>query len=265
MKNNSISKYNLVSQASTKIGVDKLKELVITLESVINSKLKTLNGLIFRKGGRGLIGYLLKIIRGVRPRTSKSVVRQVCHFCFRCNSIAKHSGLKGLVIYLKACQVLLQQSVAKYRVLDLSELKVRPARNRAGVPLIIPAGVRILISRDKDIPSIKLWMTLFGLYRVLDFKGTLSLKTITDSGSDLSSFLPEWENFIRNSFKPNLLKLVQFSKLSDPSFFPILKSGPTSGPIDLGHNGPTGGGIDKDEVRSYTNSSTKSLILAARL
>jgi hypothetical protein len=59
-------------------------------------------------------------------------------------------------------------------VLDLSELKVRPARNRAGVPLIIPAGIRVKISRDRDIPSIKLWMTLLGLYRILEFKGKFS-------------------------------------------------------------------------------------------
>jgi hypothetical protein len=80
----------------------------------------------------------------------------VAGFCFRCSRIASHSGLKGLTLYLKACQVLLQQVVGKNRVKDLSELKVRPARNRAGVPLIIPAGVRVLISRNRDIKLIKL-------------------------------------------------------------------------------------------------------------
>jgi hypothetical protein len=147
---------------------------MLTLEKVINAKLKTINGLVFRNKGRGLITTLLCICRGVRPRSSKSVVKQVSGFSFRCYRIASHSGLKGLVLYLKACQVLLQQVVGGYRVLDLSELKVRPARNRAGVPLIIPAGVRVLISRDRDIPSIKLWMTLLGLYRILEFKGSFS-------------------------------------------------------------------------------------------
>lgn len=77
-------------------------------------------------------------------------------FCFRCNRLASHSGLPGLVIYLKACQVMLQQVVGGYRVIDLAELKVRPARNRAGLPLIIPAGARVRISRDRDIRLIKL-------------------------------------------------------------------------------------------------------------
>lgn len=135
---------------------DSLQERIKTLEHVIASKIKTINGLIFRKEGRGLIGILLKYIRGVRPRSSKSVVRQVAGFVFYISRMARHSGLKGVVIYLKACQVLLQQSVGGYRVLDISELKVRPSRNRRGIPLIIPAGVRAKISRDRDIPSIKL-------------------------------------------------------------------------------------------------------------
>lgn len=80
----------------------------------------------------------------------------MAHFAFLCYRIASHSGLKGLVIYLKACQVLLQQVVGGFRVLDLGELKVRPARNRAGVPLAIPAGVRVRISRDRDVQTIRL-------------------------------------------------------------------------------------------------------------
>lgn len=191
MNNLNNHKYNLAAQPKVSKLRNDLKARINTIEKVINAKLKTINGLIFRNKGRGLIGVILCIIRGVRPRSSKSVVKQVSLFSFRCYRIAKHSGLKGLVIYLKACQVILQQCVAGYRVLDLAELKCRPARNRAGVPLIIPAGVRVKISRDRDIPSIRLWMTLLGLYRILDFKGTLSLDTITDKGPDLSSFIPE--------------------------------------------------------------------------
>jgi hypothetical protein len=147
---------NLASQSLVDTMQDKLKKRMITLESLISSKIKTFNGLILRNKGRGLINLILRLVRGVRPRASKSVVKQVAGFSFKCYFIAKHSGLKGLVIYLKACQVLLQQSVGGYKVLDLSELKVRPKRNRSGVPLIIPAGVRVMISQKRDIPSIKL-------------------------------------------------------------------------------------------------------------
>jgi len=105
--------------------------------------------------------------------------------------MARHRGLKGLVLYLKASQVLLQQSVAKFRVSDLRELKSRPKRNRQGIPLIIPACSRRLISRDRDIPTIKLWMTLLGLYRIIEFKGKLSLDTILDPPKYSQAFLVE--------------------------------------------------------------------------
>jgi len=60
------------------------------------NKLKIINGLVFRNKGRGLISTILCIVRGVRPRSSKSVVKQVSLFSFRCYRIAKHSGLKPL-------------------------------------------------------------------------------------------------------------------------------------------------------------------------
>lgn len=215
---------NLASQSKMREG--EFKKRITTLQSLITSKLKSINGLVFRNKGRGLIGLLLKLIRGIRPRASKSVVRQISGFSFRCYRIANHSGLKGLVLYLKACQVLLQQCVGGYRVLDLAELKVRPKRNRSGVPLIIPAGIRVLISQKRCPSSIKLWMTLLGLYRVLEFRGVLSLSTITDKGLDLTDFLPIWRKFIETEFKPNLFGMIKVPKYGSTKIFPILKSGP---------------------------------------
>lgn len=159
MKNNSKFKLrNLASpiQSGNLRSADGVTKRIKTLETFISAKIKSINGLIFRKEGRGLIGLLLEYVRAIRPRSSKSVVRQVAGFVFFCSKMARHSGLKGLVIYLKACQVILQQCVGGFRVLDLGELKVRPSRNRSGVPLIIPSGVRVLISHKRDIPTIKL-------------------------------------------------------------------------------------------------------------
>jgi len=159
MNKSSNKRYNLASPArQERLGwQDPLKKRIETLESVIQSKIKTVNGLVFRNKGRGLLGLLLQYVRAVCPRASKSVVRQTARFAFFCWRIARHSGLKGLVIYLKASQVLLQQAVGGFRVLDLGELKVRPARNKAGLPLVIPAGVRVRISRDRDVRLIRLW------------------------------------------------------------------------------------------------------------
>lgn len=184
-------KYNKL-KASLAPGQDHMKERIRTLEHVISSKIKIINGLASRNGGRGLINVLLRYVRGVRPKATKSVVRQVAGFTFFVGRLVRHSGLKGAVLYLKACQVLLQQSVGGYRVVDLADLKVRPKRNRSGLPLIIPAGVRRMIIRDRDIPSIRLWMTLFGLFRILQFVGKFSLSTIVEPGVEVQeSFIPK--------------------------------------------------------------------------
>jgi len=96
-------------------------------------------------------------------------------------------------------------------------------------------------------------MTLLGLYRILDFKGSLNLSSITDSGPEISDFLKEWRKFLETSFKPQLSKLVKFPELSGPKLFPILKSGPTTLTLD----DPPG--------TSYTNSSVRALVIAARV
>lgn len=94
-------------------------------------------------------------------------------------------------------------------------------------------------------------MTLFGLYRILDYRGVLNLSTITDSGPDISSFIPEWESFLRSSFKPNLLSLTSFPDLNSARLFPILKSGPSTYSICGASSG-------------FVNSSSFALILSAR-
>lgn len=129
---------------------------MITLQHVIDRNIKIINGLITRNGGRGLINELLSYVRAIYPRSTKSVAIQVVCFCFLLNKLVRGQGMKGAVLYLKACQVLLQQAVGGYRVSDLSDLKMRPKRTRSGIPQVIPAGVRVRIQRDRHIPTIKL-------------------------------------------------------------------------------------------------------------
>jgi hypothetical protein len=64
-------------------------------------------------------------------------------------------GEKGATLHLKSCQVLLQQSIAGYKVSDLAELKRRVKRTRAGLPRIIPSGARRRI-REGDLQCIRL-------------------------------------------------------------------------------------------------------------
>lgn len=63
-------------------------------------------------------------------------------------------GIRGVVLHLKACHVLLMQGIAGYRVEDISDLNRRVKRTRgSGLPRLIPAQARVRI-RAGDRPSI---------------------------------------------------------------------------------------------------------------
>ena len=98
---------------------------------------------------------IIKITRGVLFHCKPSTVRQIGHFISRLRSLFRAQGEKGTTLYLKSCQVLLQQSIAGYKVSDITELKARAKRTKAGIPRIIPAGVRKRI-RQGDTQSVKL-------------------------------------------------------------------------------------------------------------
>jgi hypothetical protein len=58
-------------------------------------------------------------------------------------------------------------------------------RTRGGIPKIIPAHHRARIRRGDDT-LLRVWVSLLGLYRVLDFPGTLKLATIVERGQHFS-------------------------------------------------------------------------------
>jgi hypothetical protein len=206
-----------------------------TLSSLISKSSKRFNDLFRRNAGRGLINYLLKIAKVIHPRLSSNVVMQIVIFTRRCHFIYRHNGSKGLTLYLKACQVLLQQSVGKYHVKDLSDLKARPKRNRFGSPVLIHRSARSGIHNDYSKRLIMLWMTLFGVYRVIDFKGSLKLKSITDPFVVPDKILTEWTDFVNNDWQKVLL-MKCFKSIGRPSKIslrPIGTSSPTSGIVAI--------------------------------
>lgn len=89
-------------------------------------------------------------------------------------------------------------------------------------------------------------MTLFGIFRIMEFKGSLNLSTITDPGLDIDNVVDEFRRFLRDYFIPKLKERIRIPKIPALSLFPILKSGPTS-------------------VDSLVSSSPYSMVYAARL
>lgn len=114
--------------------------------------------------------------------------------------MAKRSGVKYLVLYLKSSQVLLQQAVGGYRLPSTRPLKCAVSRSRSGLPRIIPREDRlaILARRPREV---RFWMTLLGLYRVLGFVGRVSFDTITKPGKVIpGEAIVGFQRFIHEHF-----------------------------------------------------------------
>jgi hypothetical protein len=86
--------------------------------------------------------------------------------------------MKFLVIYLKACSTVTMQLAGGQVIKDQSIFGARVSRSNSDFPRIIPASHRKILLSNPEF--LRLWLSLFGVYRVLDFKGTLKTGTITD-------------------------------------------------------------------------------------
>lgn len=90
----------------------------------------------------------------------------------------------------------------------------------------------------------------------MDFRGKLSLSTITDPGKDISQeYLDKWDTYLKDIFVPTLREVFipakHKIKLDQPRPFPIRKSGPTTA-------------SDRAMIRSVGNSSFFALVFAAK-
>jgi len=142
-----------------------------------------------------LAGLLLRVVPLVFGQLSASLVKVVWGYSKNVRRILRGSGTRGLAIYLKTCYLVTQQ-VAGGQVVDSPwALGGNVARTRKGLPRIINPQHRTLILKG-DLSILRFWLTLFGLYRVVEFKGALKLKTITQPGVDLSKFMGRWEAWV---------------------------------------------------------------------
>jgi len=170
------------------------------------------------------------------------------------------AGVVFVVKYLKAAQVLLMQSVGSHRILDSAQLGVRVKRSRRGIPLVIPAAHRQRI-RDGDVVVIRAWLTLFGMYRILYFPGSLKTSTITDPFKghltdglerSLRTFVDVFWWELRKKFSWENFCAILASPIK---YFPILTSNPIT----------SGLARDGRPLEGYISSSWASIYVSARL
>lgn len=159
----------------------KLKEAVLLRNRISSSGVVTqtrINATFTVKGKGLMVQTFLRMLIPIGLSKTLARAKTILFFLTFCQNLYNTQGMKGLVNYLKASQVLLQQSLGGFRLHDVTELKCRPSRNRAGLPRLIRPQDRALIRAD-DWRVAKFYMTLFALFRVLEFPGKVSLNTIT--------------------------------------------------------------------------------------
>jgi len=136
------------------------------------------NDRISRKRVQDLLIPLIHICVVVGYKPTKPLVGVLANYLRFLGRFCKNSGVAGCCLYLKRCFIILQQSVSGYKPdLTLKGPRVRLAG--AFLPSIIPIQHRCRIRRN-DAKVIQLWLSLFSLYRVLEYPGELKLNTIID-------------------------------------------------------------------------------------
>jgi len=175
------------------------------------------NAMLKVKLGRPIINWLVRAGRLIGGQISKSTVRVIISFLAKCHRLQKKSGMKFLVIWLKAQYTNLQQAVAGGALTDMQKLGCRFKRTGSKLSRDIPALHRAWIRKGSTY-HIRLWITLFSIYRVLEFPGMIKLGTITDGypeGVYPPGYLGEYSYFVINGFRVALEKFFLTDWLYD--------------------------------------------------
>lgn len=99
---------------------------------------------------------------------------------YRLEKIRKARGLKGLCLYLKACSIIIIKYISKDPT-PLHGALYGPhiSLTNSKIPRILPVSLREGV-RKRDPVSIRVALTVCGLYRVLPFEASLKTSTITN-------------------------------------------------------------------------------------
>lgn len=164
---------------------------------------------------------------------SRSKVIQLATFAKWVANMVRKQGKEGLVQYLKTAHTMLMQGVpgSELKVTSREISRVAVAACGDGLPRVIPRYARGFIRRG-DHATIRFWLTLLGMYRILLIDPKYKLSTITTPGVKLErTFLLEWVWFLRKRFIRGLEmhtgdKLLDVGSdiLSRPSVVPIMKA-----------------------------------------
>lgn len=154
-----------------------------------------LGAMLAVKRGRPAVNELVRLASILGRRTNLGLIKVIITYLATLHRLRRQNGLVFLVKTMKAWQVMLMQSLGGQRLHSLNPLGLRLARTKAGIPRVIPALHRARM-RNGDIWTVRLWQSLFGLYRVLEIPGKLKISTITKPGTMLPDTLAEFSHFV---------------------------------------------------------------------
>jgi len=165
------------------------------------------------KGGRALGAALTRVLHlrdgGITSRWYTATM-EFGRYVVR---LQRSSGWVYVVKYLKACSVLLQQAAGGQRIDSAQALGTAVRRTKgSGIPRVIPAVMRKSI-RSGDPWTIRIWLSFFQLYRVIEIPGKLKLQSITDGSAMRPSFLKGWILFL-NDWLPFLFREIGYNQLA---------------------------------------------------
>jgi hypothetical protein len=143
----------------------------------------------------------------------------------------KNHGPTFVVKYLKASQLALQKKVAGQALGSLRELEPDlplPGLSRGGLPLIIGTRHRRALSSTVSTNVLRLWLTLFSIYRVIRIPVKPKLSTITDPFCGSDAYLRAVEAKVVYLI-PKLLKdRFNKSQIESGVLLPIEKASPSN-------------------------------------
>jgi len=169
-------------------------------------QLKTASA-IWQKAVKSFSSLSERLIRAVPMMIggqSRGWVKAVFHFTRLVMRIKHNQGSKGLAIFLKANLLLIQRVLAGSQLENPRDAGVATSVTNRGIPRWIPVLHRKRLLRG-DRTVIRFYLGLLTLYRVIDYRGKLSLSTVTDPGKDIHPSLTA-------SFREFLGIFVRWSK-----------------------------------------------------
>jgi len=146
-------------------------------------------------------------------------------------TLNKYHGPELVVRYLKAGQLAIQKAKAGQKLNSLRDLEPDvplPRLAKCGLPAFIGLRDRRAILAQTGDKVLRVFLTFFSLYRVIDIEVKAKLNTITDPFKGDKKVLEQAQNYTLGFVRVKLRKFIKAPYAPDNGFLTIFKASPTN-------------------------------------